>query len=749
MAVRANLTGRMGRWSAQHPWKAIGVWLLFIAVVAVGGGAAGTVKLTDAARGSGDSAKAQRVVDEHFTSRASEQVLVHSPAAPAADPRFRAAVADTVARLQATNLTEHLQSPLEADHANQVSRDGHSALIQFDITGPSATASDRVGPLLAAVEAAGRAHPGFTISEAGDASISKALNDSIGKDFKKAEQLSLPITLIVLLVAFGALVAALVPVALALTAIVGAGGLLAFTSHLSGVDSSSSSVMLLIGLAVGVDYSLFYIKREREERAAGRSKDAALAAAAATSGRSVLISGVTVMIAMAGMFLTGSKIFIGMAEATMLVVATAMVGSLTALPALLALLGDRINAGRLPFLGRGGHGRAPRRRFWTAVLKPVLRRPAIATALSAAVLLALAAPVVKMHTAQPGSSDVPHTSAAMRALDAIQAAFPGGGAPAVVMVTTPDAQGPATQRAIAELRRVAVAKGVLNEPFSARPSSDNKAVMIVAALPGTGEDARSATAVQRLRSEVIPATLGTAGGVTAYVTGMTAGTEDFNALMRHRAPLVFGFVLLLAFLLMLASFRSVVIAAKAIVLNLLSVGAAYGVLVAVFQWGWGESLLHFKSTHSITSWLPLFLFVILFGLSMDYHVFIISRIRELHDQGVDTRTAVRSGITSTAGVVTAAAVVMVFVFATFATLGQVSMKQLGVGLAVAVLLDATVVRGVLLPASMTLLGRANWYLPSWLGWLPQISHGTEPDLTTAQAPQATPTLHRELVGSGR
>ena len=741
MPLRGNVTGRMGCWSARRPWRAIGVWVLFVILAAVGGGMAGTVKLTNDATAAGDTTKAQHILRAHFPRQASEQVLVQNPAVAATDPAFRSVITDTVSRLQGTGLAEHLSSPLDPGAGGLFSRDGHAALIQFDIAGDSTTATQRVGPLLAAVDAASTAHPGYVIGEAGDASINKALNDTVGKDFAKSEELSLPITLVVLLVAFGALVAALVPLALSLTAITGATGLMAFTSHLSGVDSSASSMMLLIGLAVGVDYSMFYIKREREERAAGRDKDAALAAAAATSGRSVLISGVTVMIAMAGMFLTGSPLFYGIGEATILVVATAMIGSRTVLPAMLSLLGDRVNKGRLPFLGRTGHAQ-PKHRVWTAVLTPVLRRPGVAAVLSAALLLVLAAPVARMHTTQPGASDVPHTTVAMRTLDAIQAAFPGGGAPAVIAVATPDASGAATQDAIAQLRSTAVSAGVLHEPLSVRPSADNKAVLVVAALPGTGEDQASADAVARLRSDVIPATLGKAG-LPAYVTGMTAGTEDFNALMQQRAPWVFAFVLLLAFVLMLASFRSIVIAAKAIVLNLLSVAAAYGVLVAVFQWGWGEQLLDFKSTHSVTSWLPLFLFVILFGLSMDYHVFIISRIRELYDGGADTQSAVRQGITSTAGVVTAAAVVMVFVFGTFATLGQVSMKQLGVGLSVAVLLDATVVRGVLLPATMTLLGKANWYLPSWLAWLPEISHAIDAVADAAPTRAGEP----ELVGT--
>ena len=723
---KANITARAGRWSAAHPWRAIGVWVLFLVVAVVAGSAVGTVKLKDSDNAVGESGRAQQAVSAHFESHASEQVLVRSTTLTAADPQFRAGIADVVHRITATGQAIDMQSPLNPTYANQITADGHSALVQFDLTGDRDTAADRVAPVLAAVDAAAKAHPQVSIAEAGDASIAKAINDTTGKDFKNAEKLSLPITLLVLLVAFGALVAAVLPLVLALTAVATASGLMAFTSHLSGVDGSASSVMLLIGLAVGVDYSLFYVKREREERTAGRGKEAALAAAAATSGRAVLISGITVLIAMSGMFLTGSKIFIGMAEATMLVVAVAVVGSLTVLPALLAKIGDRIERGRIPLLGRLRHADRDSR-AWNAILTPVLRRPAIAAALAAAFLVVLALPAARMHTATPGASDIPHDTPTMQTYDRIQQAFPGGGAPAVLAVTAPDVTAPAVQDGIAKLTRAALASGEMNQPISVRTSDDHKAALVMIPLAGNGEDAASAKALATLRDDVIPATIDTVPGVQANVSGMTAGTEDFNALMHTRQPIVFGFVLLLAFALLLASFRSLVIAVKAVLLNLLSVAASYGVLVAVFQWGWGESVLGFTSTHSITSWLPLFLFVILFGLSMDYHVFIISRIRELYDRGETTGTAVAEGIKSTAGVVTAAAVVMVFVFATFGTLSQVSMKSLGVGLAVAVLLDATVVRGVLLPATMKLLGDWNWYLPRWLDWLPRISHGADVD----------------------
>ena len=507
-------------------------------------------------------------------------------------------------------------------------------------------------------------------------------------------------------------------------AILAAAGLVAFTSHLSGVTVQASSVMLCIGLAVGVDYSMFYVKRQREERAAGRPVLDAIEVAAATSGRLVLISGPTVLLAMSGMFLTGSKIFYGIGQATMLVVAVAVIGSLTLLPALLALLGDRVDRGQLPLVSR--LRRPGQSRVWTAILDRVLARPALTAGVSACVLVVLALPVLRLHTATPGVNDLPQNTVALQTYNRIQQLFPGGGAPAIVVVGAPDVTAPAVVAAGVAFERAALASGQMNQPITFVVNPAHTAAIIQVPLAGTGEDAASIHALSVLRDTVIPATLGKVPAARVAVTGETAGTADFNTLMGQRSGWVFAFVLLFAFILLLVSFRSIVIPITAVILNLLSVGAAYGVIVALFQWGWGQSLLGFTSVHSVASWLPLFLFVVLFGLSMDYHVFILSRIRESYDRTGQTDQAVAQGIKTTAGVVAAAAIVMVFVFLTFATLSMVQLKEMGVGLAVAVLLDATVVRALLLPATMKLLGPRNWYLPRWLQWLPRTSPPAPP-----------------------
>ena len=652
------------------------------------------------------------------------------------DPAYQAAIRDVLSRIQATGRVTQIQSPLDPRFSNQVSATRHAALLQFRITGSVSDSAARVVPVLAAVRAAAAAHPLIRIAETGDASINKAINDTVLRDLHRAELLSFPITLVVLLIAFGAVVAALLPLGLATVAILAANGLVAFTSRLSGVTVQATSVMLLIGLAVGVDYSMFYVKRQREERAAGRPVLDAIETAAATSGRSVLISGLTVLLAMSGMFLTGSKIFYGIGQATMLVVAVAVIGSLTLLPALLALLGDRVDRGRLPFAGRLRQP-AGQSRVWTAILDRVLARPALTAALALCALIVLALPVLRLHTATPGASDLPQGTAALQTYNRIQQVFPGGGSPAVVVVEAPDITAPAVARAARAFERATLASGQMNQPITFIVNPARTAAIIQVPLAGTEEDAASIRALATLRDTVIPDTLGQVPGVRVAVTGETAGTADFNALMGQRSAWVFGFVLLFAFVLLHVSFRSLVIPATAVLLNLLSVAAAYGVVVALFQWGWGQTLLGFTSVHSVASWLPLFLFVVLFGLSMDYHVFILSRIRESYDRTGQTEAAVTQGIESTAGVVTAAAVVMVFVFLTFATLSMIQLKEMGVGLAVAVLLDATVVRALLLPAVMKLLGPRNWYLPRWLGWLPRPSSPAPP---TASQPSARPPV---------
>ena len=731
-----HVAARMGRWSAAH-WKtATFGWIAFVVVAFVIGMQIGTKHIDQNKAGSGQSGHVQAVLADEFKQSQVEDVLIQSASTTVSAPAFHRTIEDVVSALQAQKSVYAIDSPLVAGNEGQISRDRRSALVSFKLRGADlARADTEVVPVEHAVAALEKSHPQFFIGESGGASADRALNAKVTQDFEKAGRLSIPLTLAILLVAFGALIAAGLPILLALTAVAATMGLLAIPSHLMPIDKDISVIVLLIGLAVGVDYSMFYLRREREERRAGRSEQAALEAAAATSGRAVLISGLTVMVAMAGMFFTGDKTFQSFGLATMMVVAVAVVGSLTVLPALLAKLGDRVDKPRIPFASRLRRADGESR-LWNAILNPVLRHPLVAALVAGGALVALAIPALQLHTANPGVESMPQSIPVIKVYDRIQAAFPGQQLGAAVMVKVADTSAPAVRREIAALQREAVASGQFHQPTHVDVNAKGTVAVVSLPIAGEGTDKVSIHALRELRNTIVPNTVGKLPGAEVGVAGETAASYDFNKTMKHAAPFVFAFVLGFAFVLLLVTFRSIVIAAKAIVLNLLSVAAAYGALVLIFQHGWGKSLLGFQWTGGIVSFLPIFLFVILFGLSMDYHVFILSRIREAYDRGMKTEDAVAYGIKSTASVVTSAAIVMVGVFSIFGTLSFLFLKQFGIGLAIAVLIDATVVRAVLLPAVMKLLGDANWYLPTWLAWMPQVRHESEPGRVPAPAPSA-------------
>ncbi|MET8689675.1 MMPL family transporter [Streptomyces sp. NPDC004732] len=732
--MRRNLAARLGVWSAHHRKAAIFGWLVFVVLATVIGGATGTVTASDDEMGVGDSGRAAGILkDADIDEPAGELVMVTARTADG----WRDAAADLSKALTATGDVRGLKAPLPSE-------DGKDALLRFEIKGPSDEAADRVQPVLDAVakaqeDGAGR---GISVHQFGDASSEKELSDLLADDLKKAEFTAVPLALGILLIAFGAVVAALLPVGLALTACVAAFGLLSLASHQLHLFETTYSVMFLMGLAVGVDYCLFYLRRERDERAAGRDAETALRIAAATSGRAVLVSGLTVMVAMAGMFLSGLLLFKGFAIATILVVCVAMLGSVTVLPALLAGLGDRIDAGRIPFLNRrakkGVHASGG---MAGKVLRPVLARPKFFAVGAAVLLLALAAPALGMKTEQLGlekqfGSDAPLSVS----YEKITGKFPGGPAPARVVVKADDADGIAAQpvrTALDSLTRKAGDGAELTVHKAAGVAE------VAIPLPGNGTDAEAKKALHELRDDTVPAAFDGLD-VQAYVGGDLASSEDFSDQLGKGIVPVFAFITGVTFLLMLFSFRSTVIAVTSIALNLLSVGAAYGIMTAVFQHGWGAELIGSEKVGAIENWMPLFVLVVLFGLSMDYHVFVVSRIRESRDRGMDNRAAIREGITRTAGAVTGAAVIMVAVFAVFGTLSMQDMQQMGVGLGVAVLLDATVVRMILLPSLMTLLGERNWHTPRYLRWLPKISHEEE---GPAVPPQGAP--YNTRVPSGR
>jgi uncharacterized membrane protein YdfJ with MMPL/SSD domain len=714
-----NLAARMAHWSGHHRKTAIFGWLALVAALYAISLISPMKTIVTETSGPGESGRADTILYEDFEQPAGESVLIQSTSLKATDPDFRATVDAVIAAVSPLDAVATVQSPFDQGNEGQISDDQHSVLVPLEIQGPSDDAADKIDPVVAAVAEVQTAHPDFFVGSFGE-STNKALQASFGDDLKKAGSISLPLTLIILLVAFGALVAAGIPLLLGLTAVLGTFGLVALVSHVLPMADTVSAIILLIGLAVGVDYSMFYLKREREERAAGRSEEAALEAAAATSGRSVLISGLTVLVAMSGMFLTTDATFASFGVATMTVVGVAMLGSLTVLPALLSKLGDNVDRGRVPFVHRlrrdDGEGR-----IWGAIIDRVLRRPVVSALLAGGFLIALAVPALQLHTAQPSIETFPQNL--LTTYNRLKAAFPGTDIAAIVVVKSADVETPAVAEAIDEMKQGALDTGVMNQPIDVDINPDKTVAAISIPVEGDGTDSTSNEALASLRDDIIPATVGTLPDTEVAVTGTTAQGKDFNDQMKTVAPLVFGFVLLFAFGLMLVSFRSVVIAVKAVMLNLLSVAAAYGILVLVFQKGWGKGLLGFEFTGGIDPFLPILLFVILFGLSMDYHVFILSRVREAYDGGMSTDAAIAHGIKSTAGVVTSAAIVMVFVFAVFGSLQFMIFKQFGVGLASAILIDATIIRAILLPATMSMLGDWNWYLPKWLEWLPHFEHG--------------------------
>jgi RND superfamily putative drug exporter len=716
---RINLAGRAGRWSASH-WKTAAFgWIAFAVLAVVVGGAVGAKQMKPWAVSNGESRRAEQMLDRgNFDIPARESVLIQSANTTVDDPAFAAAVRAVLQRLAVQWDVTTIVSPLEESGAGLISRDRHSALVQFDVKGKAEDAADRIEPILTAIGDVQARHPGVIIEEFGEASSNHEVNHRFERDMSRAEITSLPLTIAILVVAFGALVAAGLPVLLAFSAVLAATGVNQLFSHIVPTEEQTlAAIILMIGMAVGIDYSLFYLQREREERQRGHSTHLALLRAARTSGQAVLISGATVLIAMAGMFVSGNSLFNTIGVGTMIVVLAAMIGSLTVLPAVLSRLGDRVDFGRIPFARRRVRDDGP----WGRFIAKVLRHPVIAFAVSAGGLALLAAPAFGLHTKLPNLTDFPRDLKIVGTYDRIQRAFPGSQTPAQVVVRAPRVDTPQMRRAYDLFRERAVATGEFFTPFSVTLNPEKTVARIDFAIAGNGDDAASERALHTLRETVIPPIARTVPGVDVAVTGVTAGTHDFNHQMKARLPYVFLFVLALAFVLLLLTFRSLVIAATAVALNLLSVGAAYGILVAVFQHGWFAGVFGFQTNGSIVSWLPLFLFVVLFGLSMDYHVFILSRIKELHDDGVPTDEAVRLGITRTAGTVTSAAIIMVAVFGLFASLSLIMMQQMGFGLAIAVLIDATVVRAVLVPSVMKLLGEWNWYLPQSLEWLPSLS----------------------------
>ncbi|MEU8134731.1 MMPL family transporter [Streptodolium elevatio] len=719
-------TVRVARWSAANPWRAIGIWVALVVACLVVGGMAGTEKATNSDLGVGQSGRAGDIAREYgLVAPATENILI-----TAKDGTLDKAEGERAAALAA----ERARAAKDVAGVGDVvaSADGSAYLVPVDLAGDPDDAQDHIGALVKASKSVAKEFPDLRVEQIGDGTGAKAIEEQIGKDLGQAELFSLPVTLVILMVAFGALIAAAVPVVLAITAVAASIGLYGLASAVFPDPGSAANVIMMMGMAVGVDYSLFYVRREREERAKGHNRLDAIEIAAATSGHAVVVSAVAVAVSMAGMYVAGDAIFSGLATAGIIVVVVACAGSLTVLPALLAKLGNKIDRPRVPVLWRLTARQDREPRVWKAMLRPALNHPGRTLGISVVALGLLALPAFGMKLQQTSFDDFPREMSLMQTYDRMTAAFPSEHAATEIVVLAPEDKGTETRAALDD----AVARihdnplYVKDQPADVKVSADGRAFSVQVTSPFGSNSEQAKDALDDLRGEILPDTVGKVDGAEYAVAGETAENRDYADHVMDKLPLVIAFVLLLTFVMMAFTFRSVVIALSAIAINLLSALAAFGLLVVVFQNQWAEGILDFQSSGAVISWLPLFLFVVLFGLSMDYHVFVVSRIREAAERGLGTRDAVERGITSSAGVITSAAIVMVSVFAVFATLSMLDMKQMGVGLAAAVLIDAIVVRIVVLPSLMVLLGHRNW----WPGKVPGAGRRAVPP-----APQAPPT----------
>ncbi|QTD99814.1 MMPL family transporter [Streptomyces cyanogenus] len=727
-----TLIERVAGWSIRHRALAIGGWLALVVLAVLSTSlVSGDSAVT---KDPGESGAAQQVLNEQKDwEPVLENVLVQSrdKDGPAFkdDPELQQAVKDLVAEFGKTpGAVFRLRTPLDPQGEQQISADGRSGLVTFFVAGPNVKMDAHFDAVVDAVHKVADRHKDIRVVQAGDQSLSRAVDDAVKKDFAGAESTSLPITLVILLIVFGALVAAAVPLLLAATAVAAAFGLIGVFGQWVAVNSAVSSMILLIGVAVSIDYSLFYLRREREERAAGRTVAEALRITAKTSGHVVAVSGVTVMLCVSGLLLSGLDVFRGLTLGTILIVGLAMTGSVTVLPALLAALGHRVDKGRIPWLGKR-RTTVLESRTWRRLAQKVVKRPLVWGGAAVVALVVMALPMFSMHLQDAAVvNSLPRSAPTVDAAIRMQDAFPGSPTPARIAVWNADGGSPDTPAVRAAVGRlhdeIAASDGRLFGPVSTVRVDDVLVVRVP--LAGSGTDDDSHRALETLRDTALPRTLGKVDGVEYATAGRTAFAHDFAGRLSGRTFAVIAFVLVLAFVLLLLVFRSLTIPLVSIALNLLSMGASYGVLTWVFQYGNLSSPLGFTSYGGVAEWLPLFMFVVLFGLSMDYHIFVLSRIRERRQAGAEPRDAVVGGAAASAGVVTSAAVIMTAVFTIFITLSAIENKMMGVGMAVAILIDATLVRGILLPAALALLGRRAWELPRGLRRLPGGTSGSAP-----------------------
>ena len=716
----------LARASSKRPWVTVGIWLLVI----VAAGVLSSQLLADALTtdvaftNDPEAQRAADLVEQRFGEEGITEIfLLSSPDATVEDAEFKASVREVQSRAQEIGGAD-LQGVVtyyDTKDPSMVSDDGHTTLmpVTFKDDGDLAGDLPAVHSILDASEAAGLEAKSF-----GAITLDDDFTTIAEEDLAKGESFGVIVALIVLVLVFGAVVAGLVPIAMGIASIAVALGLVALVGQVAEFSFFVTNMISMMGLAVGIDYSLFIVSRYREERTRGLEKKDAIAATGATASRAVFFSGVTVVLALGGMLITPTTIFRSLAAGAIFVVLVAMFASLTLLPALLGILGDKVNLLRV-FRRKREAGAPEAHPFWDRITHGVMGRPVLSLVVGAGLLLAASFSYLDINTGFSGVSTLPDDTPSKQAFTVLERDFSGGiNSPAEIVISG-DPEAPEAKAGIVDLQ--SLLEG--DEMFGPSQVRTNEAgdTTIVSAPIAADPSSRAATdAIERVRVDYVPQALASAD-VDALVGGETAFNKDFFDLTATYTPIVFAFVLTLSFLLLTVVFRSIVVPIKAIIMNLLSVGAAYGLIVLVFQKGVGADLLGFQQVESIEAWLPLFLFSILFGLSMDYHVFLLSRIREHFDQTHNNTESVAHGLRTTGGLITGAAVIMVAVFGGFAAGDLVSLQEMGFGLAVAVFLDATIVRSVLVPATMRLLGDRNWYLPKWLRWLPDVKvEGAEP-----------------------
>jgi RND superfamily putative drug exporter len=735
---------RLARFSTRRPWTVVALWTVLL----LGGLFAATsigdvVTTSNPNYRSTDSERADQLVANGFAGghAARETIVVQSARSTVDDRDFRFLVEGLVRDLRDLDGdVVAVDSYYESPAPGLVSSDGRTLLVPVTLAVAADDAAEHIEGLMGLTAALDGAN-GFTVVSGGDGTASRAFDEQSEKDLQKAEVLGLPIALVILIVVFGALVAAGIPILVSLISIVVAVGISALIGRAFGLSIFVVNMITMMGMAVGVDYCLIVIQRFREERALGVSRDDAILRSSATASRSVLFSGLTVVVALAGMLLVPNGVFRSLSVGAMVVVLVAVAASLSLLPAVLRLLGDRVNAGKLRIPGRKSPDKS-QSRFWDVASGAVMRHPVLSVVASVGLLLAAAAPYATVELGWFGPSSLPENTEARRAFDILESEFSAGViSPTEIVISSQDVTAAPVEAAVERLLAAIALDTEFGTPVAMVTNDAETLLVLRIPLAGDPMGGEATEAVSRLRESYIPQAFA-ATPARALVTGATATSADDTSLITGSILEVFVFILGFSFIILLLVFRSIVVPLKALVMNLLSVGAAYGLMVLVFQHGVGNELFGFQHVRAIEAWVPLFMFSVLFGLSMDYHVFLLTRIRERFEQTRDNGESVRYGVQHTAGMITGAAAIMVAVFAGFASGELVALQQMGFGLAVAVLLDASIVRVVLVPASMQLLGDRNWYFPGWLAWLPRIDVEGTPSTTPRHPVQP----HRESLG---